>query len=360
MSLFRFRDKDTAENILGLIKKMDLNIRLMHVCGTHQDTLIRHGLDSLIKDCGIHIHQGPGCPVCVTTVREYEKAITLAKNGVIITTFGDASRVPGQHKSLLDLRAEGSYIRIVYSIEDAVKISERTEKEVVFLGVGFETTAPSTAIKILQGLPNNFSILCCHRYIPPVLDKLLDMGEFKIDGLIQPGHVSTIIGIKPYEKILKKFDIPQVIAGFEPLDMLMAVYMLARQIRKGEAKVENEYFRVVRHVGNVKALKALNSVFQPNNIDWRGFPTINKSGMKIRKKYEDYDAEKKFEDILEELDSKIFGEREGCMCGEVLRGITESEDCPLFGTRCKPKQPVGPCMISVEGSCNIQYKYRNQ
>ena len=358
LSMFRFRNRETADKIIRLLKSMNLNIRLMHICGTHQDTLVRYGLDSLFRECGIMVRQGPGCPVCVTTIREYEEAITLAKKGITVTTFGDASRVPGQYGSLLDLRAEGYDIRIVYSIEDAVKLAEKTGRRTVFLGVGFETTAPSTAVIALKGMPENFSILNCHRYIPPALEALLDLGEFKLHGLIEPGHVSTIIGVKPYEELSRRYRIPQVVAGFEPLDMLMAVYMLACQIKMGESKVENEYSRVVRYEGNVKALNALNDVFEPFDLDWRGFSIIHRSGMKFKDKYKEFDARKVYEDELKDISQKVFKDPKGCRCGEVLRGFADSTDCPLFGTRCLPTHPIGPCMVSVEGSCNIEYKYR--
>jgi len=356
MSFFRFRDRKTADKIIALLKSMSLNIRLMHVCGTHQDTLIRYGLDSLFKECGITIRQGPGCPVCVTTMREYEEAITLARKGVTVTTFGDASRVLGKHSSLLDLRAEGCDVRIVYGIQDAVKIAEKTSRKVVFLGVGFETTAPSTAVMVLNGLPENFSVLNCHRYVPPALSALLEMGEFKLHGMIEPGHVSTIIGVKPYEEISERYKMPQVVAGFEPLDMLMAVYMLALQIRDGVAKVENEYSRIVRYEGNAKALKALSLVFKPFDVDWRGFPLIKGSGMKLRKEYEKFDARKIYEDELKDV--QALEDVAGCRCGEVLRGLIDSADCSLFGTKCQPTHPIGPCMVSMEGSCNIEFKYK--
>lgn len=356
--MFRFRDRKITNKIMTRLKQMQLNINLMHVCGTHQDTLTHYGLESLFRTCGITIRQGPGCPVCVTTMREYEEAITLLKKGITITTFGDASRVPGERHSLLDLRAEGYDVRIVYGIGDAVKIANKTSRRVVFLGVGFETTAPSTAVMALKGLPDNFSILCCHRYIPPALEALLAMGEIKLHGLIEPGHVSTIIGVKPYEILSERYHIPQVIAGFEPLDMLMAVYMLARQIEKGVAEVENEYSRVVRYEGNVRALEALDAVFEPHTVAWRGFPLIHRSGMKIKAAYETIDARKVYEDELEDINQKVFHEPKGCKCGEVLRGLVDPLDCPLFSTECTPTHPIGPCMVSVEGSCNIQHKYQ--
>ena len=240
-----------------------------------------------------------------------------------------------------------------------LEIAKKTTKKVVFLAVGFETTAPSTAIMILKGLPKNFSILNSHRYIPPALDKLICMGETRIQGIIEPGHVSAIIGIKPYEEISKKHNIPQVISGFEPLDMLISIYLLALQIRDGEARVENEYSRVVKYEGNIKALKSLDAVFEPINIDWRGFPVVKRSGMKLKKKYEEFDAEKIYEDTLRNIDAEL-DVIEGCRCGEILRGIIDPIHCPLFVKKCSPTNPIGPCMVSVEGTCNIMFKYKKE
>ena len=358
--MFRYRDRPIAEKVVSRLKKMKLDIRLMHVCGTHQDTIVRYGLDQTFRECGMDMRQGPGCPVCVTTAREFEEAMTLAKNGKTIASFGDAVRVPGRQRSLLDLRSEGNDIRIVYSIADALNIAKKTEEEVVFLAIGFETTAPSTAVTILNDLPENFSILSCHRYVPPAVFKLMEMGEIGLNGLIEPGHVSTIIGVRPYEPLSRKYRIPQVIAGFEPLDMLIAVYMLAKQIEKGEAKVENEYTRSVAYEGNVRALKAMDKVFEPFDTDWRGFPTIANSGMRLRKKYESFDARKIYADELREVDELDIKESEKCKCNEILRGLLDSSDCELFGKACTPQHPVGPCMVSVEGLCNIEYRYSSK
>ena len=358
--MFRYRDRLIARKVVSRLKDMDLDIRLMHVCGTHQDTIVRYGLDRIFHECGIEMRQGPGCPVCVTTAREFEEAMALAKSGKTVASFGDAIRVPGREKSLLDLRSEGCDIRIVYSIADALKIAEKTQNEVVFLAIGFETTAPSTAVTVLSSPPESFSILSCHRYVPPVLFKLMEMGEVRLDGLIEPGHVSTIIGLKPYEPITEKYRIPQVVAGFEPLDMLMAVYMLARQIKNGEAKVENEYARSVRYEGNVKALKAIDEVFEPFDIDWRGFPIVANSGMRLRKRFESFDARETYADELRQTAELEIKGSEKCRCNEILRGLLNSSDCELFGKACTPQHPIGPCMVSVEGLCNIAYRYSSK
>lgn len=353
--LFRYRDRDIGKKIIGRLKGLGVNATLMHVCGTHQDTLVRYGLEPLLRQCGIDIRQGPGCPVCVTTPREIEEGVLLAKKGKVLATYGDMVRVPGRSGSLEDLRSEGCVIKVVYSISDALKMAKETEKETVFMAVGFETTAPSTAATILEGPPENFSILNCHRYVPPALKTLIEMGEVKIQGLIEPGHVSAIIGMDPYISLSEKYRMPQVIVGFEPLDLLMGVYMLVKQIVGGISKVENEYVRAVKPEGNLRALKALSEVFTPFDLEWRGFPVIPSSGMELRSKYEGFDARKVFEDDLKGIRETKFETPEDCKCDEILRGLIRSHDCALFAEACTPQHPVGPCMVSSEGSCNIEY-----
>jgi hydrogenase expression/formation protein HypD len=356
--VFSLRDKHLADDIVSQIKKADVNLKFMHVCGTHQDTLVKHGLDVLLQKCGIEIGQGPGCPVCVTTPKEIEEILVLAKEGKTIATFGDMTRVPGEHYSLQQMKTDGYDVRTVYGIEDALLLAEKhKDKEVVFMAVGFETTAPTTASVLLRDPPLNFSVLCCHRLIPPALQAILDMGEIKIDGFIEPGHVSTIIGVEPYEFISNSYHIPQVITGFEPIDLLMGAWMLVRQIQQGKAEVENEYTRAVKPEGNRKAQQVMKQVFEPVDIKWRGFPMIPQSGLMLRNKYASYDARKKYEAELSELTQKEFPEPVGCLCGDVLRGLISSKECPLFGRQCTPDNPVGPCMVSSEGNCNIQYRY---
>jgi len=357
--MFSLRDKQMADDIITQIKKANVNLRFMHVCGTHQDTLVKHGLDTLLQNCGITIGQGPGCPVCVTTPKEIEEILLLVKTGKTIATFGDMIRVPGVTASLQQMKTEGCDVKTVYSIEDAVQLaSQHKDKEVVFMAVGFETTAPTTASVLLQQPPENFSILSCHRLIPPALQAILSMGELKIDGFIEPGHVSTIIGIKPYESISKHYGVPQVIAGFEPLDLLMGVWMLVQQVHQGKAEVQNEYTRAVKPEGNVIAQTMLKQVFKPADVKWRGFPVIQKSGLVLRKEFDQYDARKKYEEELQTIASQDIPDPLGCMCGEVLRGIISSKECPLFGKGCTPETPVGPCMVSVEGSCHIEHRYQ--
>ena len=357
---FQFRDPEMAAGIIERLREMRLQLRVMHVCGTHQDTLVRHGLDAMLREAGVEIRQGPGCPVCVTTPREIEECMRLAKGGKRIAAFGDMMRVPGPSGSLMELKARGADVRMVYSIDDAVRMAGADQKETVFMGVGFETTAPGTAVAVRSGLPDNFSVLSCHRTVPPALKALVEMGEVRLDGLIEPGHVSVIIGLGPYEFLSRQYHIPQVVAGFEPLDLLMAVLMLARQKKEGRAEVENEYSRVVRPEGNVKAQEALAAVFEPFDVDWRGFPVIPGSGLRLRQQFERWDARKKFAGELSDLRDARFPEPKGCLCGEVLRGIRDPQRCPLFGKKCRPESPVGPCMVSSEGSCNILYRYGKQ
>lgn len=356
--MFSLRDKKLANEIVSKIKKLKVNLKFMHVCGTHQDTLVKNGLDVLLKKCGIEIGQGPGCPVCVTTPKEIEEMLVLARKGKTVTTFGDMVNVPGEIHSLRSMKAEGCDVRTVYGIEDAVAIAEdNRDKEVVFMAVGFETTAPTTASVLLKNPPSNFSILSCHRTIPEALKAIIEMGEIKIDGLIEPGHVSTIIGSRPYKFLSKKYNVPQVIAGFEPIDVLMGCWMLVEQIKNDKAFVQNEYTRVVHEGGNVKAQQAIKKVFKSVDLKWRGFPVIPRSGLALRDDFEEYDARKIFEDDLEEIEGKEFFEPKGCRCGELLRGLVSPYDCPLFGQACTPETPVGPCMVSIEGSCNIEYRY---
>ncbi|MBS7644885.1 MAG: hydrogenase formation protein HypD [Candidatus Bathyarchaeia archaeon] len=356
---FRFRDPGLASRIIDSIKSLGVNARYMHVCGTHQDTLVKYGLEPLLKSVGIEVRAGPGCPICVTTGLEYEEAIALAEAGKTVAAFGDAARAPGFNRSLLDARAGGCKVKIVYSIRDAVRLAEKESGEIVFMAVGFETTAPSTAATLTQSPPENFYVLSCHRVIPPAVKALLDLGEIKLNGLIQPGHVSTIIGLHPYREISYRYGIPQVVAGFEPLDLLMAVYMLSRQMVDGRSEVENEYSRTVKPDGNIRARRLMEEVFEPCDLAWRGFPEIRGSGLKLKSKFEAHDARAAFQDILEPVYEKFqgLGEPSGCRCGDVLRGVLDPRDCPLFGRRCNPKTPAGPCMVSIEGTCYIRYRY---
>jgi len=360
--MFRFRDRGMADRILRAIEGLGAPGRYMHVCGTHQDTLVRFGLEPRLREAGVEIRQGPGCPVCVTAPGEIEEVFTLARAGRTITVFGDFMRIPGPTGTLFDLKARGeARLQIVYSVEDAIAYARsHLNEEVVYVGIGFETTAPTTAVALQRAQRegvDNFTALSLHRLLPPALEAVLSLGEVKLDGLIEPGHVSTIIGTRPYRPIAERWRVPQVVAGFEPLDLLMGVYMLTRQRAEGRVEVENQYSRVVREEGNVPAQNAMDEVFEPRSVKWRGFGLIPDSALGLREVYSAHDARKANEDLLENVWNQDYREPPGCRCGEVLRGVLEPAECPLFGKACKPASPVGPCMVSREGGCAIALKY---
>lgn len=355
--MFKYRDEETAKKVLTAIKDTGIESKFMHVCGTHQDTIVRFGLEEMLLDVGVEICQGPGCPVCVTTSKEIADAITLARNGVTITAFGDMMRVPTTIGSLFDAKADGADVRIVYSIEDAVRMASEQTKPLVFVSVGFETTAPSTCVPLSKGnLPENFSIYSCHRICPPILEAIFNMGETKMNGMIMPGHVAVITGTRAFSPFSENYKMPQVVAGFEPLDILMASYMLTKQIEEGRAEVENEYTRLVKEDGNPIARKLMDDTFDAVDREWRGFPVIPKSALTLKSKFAKHDATVVHADILSTT-PEVEAEAAGCRCGEVLRGLIRSEDCPMFGTACKPMSPKGPCMVSEEGNCSIAYRF---
>ncbi len=359
--MFKYRDEQTAKKILEGIKNMGVEAKFMHICGTHQDTIVRFGLEQMLNDVGIEIAQGPGCPVCVTTSKEIADAITLARNGVTVTAFGDLMRVPTTAGSLFSAKSEGADVRIVYSIDDAVAMAKaQPDKPLVFVGVGFETTAPSTCVPLHKDdCPENFSVYSCHRICPPVLKTIFDLGESKINGLIEPGHVAVVTGTHMFEPFSTVYKVPQVVSGFEPLDLLMSVYMLCKQIKEGRAEVENEYTRLVRPEGNPRAMKLIEDTFTPVDRHWRGFPVVPKSALALKPEFADHDATKVHEEILK-LTPEVDDEAKGCKCGDVLRGIIRSEQCPMFGKVCKPTNPMGPCMVSAEGNCSIAYRLGNK
>jgi len=355
-----YRDPEVARGLLAQIRQTVAGYQgqmtLMEVCGTHTMAIYQHGIRALLPE-QIRLISGPGCPVCVTPVGYVDHAVALARRpDTIITTFGDMVRVPGSSSSLLREQAQGAQIKIVYSPLDAVAIAARNpEKEVVFLGVGFETTTPTVAGAILaaekQGL-TNFSVLGSHKTMPAPMAALTNDPELKVDGYICPAHVSTIIGASAYQPIVDAGRVPCVVTGFEPLDMLRGVLMLARQVVEGRAEVENEYSRVVRQDGNPKAREVLSTVFEPCDARWRGIGNIPGSGLRIRDSYAAFNAEVKLQVEVEEP-----VEHQGCKCGEILKGKVRPGDCPLFRKVCTPEDPVGACMVSSEGTCAAEYKY---
>ncbi len=356
------RIEDTREQIRALADSLakiapDRPVTFMEVCGTHTMAVRRNGLPALFPET-VRLISGPGCPVCVTPVGYVDHALALAKRPEItLTTFGDLIRVPGSHQSLEELRAQGASVEVVYSPLDALALARRRpDRQVVFLGVGFETTAPTVAAAIRQAKKEgleNFSVLGAHKVIPPAMELLSSADDLALDGFLCPGHVSTIIGTKAYDPIAKDHGLPCVVAGFEPLDILQGLVMLVAQIREGRSDVENQYRAVVRPEGNPRAMAVMEEVFEPADTIWRGLGTIPASGLEIRDEFSDYDAARRFEvDLPDPVEPK------GCLCGEMLKGTKQPADCPLFGKACTPRRPVGACMVSSEGTCAAHYRYQ--
>ncbi len=350
-------EKIEIQRLVKDIKKLlPKPLKIMEVCGTHTMSIFRHGIRSLLPS-EIQLVSGPGCPVCVTDQGDLDKMIGLAQNkDVVITTFGDLIRVPGSEGSLALARAEGAQVEIVYSPVDALGLAQKLpDKQVVFLGVGFETTAPTVAATILQAQAlnlHNFSVFSCHKVMPPALEALFDHEDFAIDGLLCPGHVSSIIGAVAYEPLCKKFGIPCVIAGFEPIDILQGIFHLVLQISQSAPRVFNAYPRAVNRLGNPNALALMDKVFFKKNTEWRGLGTIKDSGLAIKKEFSRFDAEKRYD-----IETVCHQEPKGCICGEIIRARALPTDCPLFAKRCSPTTPVGPCMVSSEGTCSAYYRY---
>ncbi|MBP2132629.1 hydrogenase expression/formation protein HypD [Methanomicrobium sp. W14] len=326
---------------------VDREYTFMHICGTHEAAIAKSGLRSILPK-GLKIVMGPGCPVCITPQGEIDAALELAEKGCIIATYGDLMRVPGTKGSLDSC---GGDVRVVQGVHKAVEIAKETDKEVVFISVGFETTAPTVAAAILTNPPDNFSILCSHRFVPPAMKFLIEQGEASLDGFMLPGHVCVVAGYEMYEQ----FHIPQVVAGFEPEDILLGLYMLVKQVKEGRAEVENAYPRAVVREGNKKAMQMVYKVFEPCDVEWRGFPVIPDSGLRLKEEFGKYDALKKFG-----VEVKHVEKNSACICDKVLRGISDPTDCKLFGKACTPKNPVGPCMVSHEGACRIWALYNEK
>lgn len=353
-----YRDPEIVGILADKIRRTSKRpIRLMEVCGTHTVSIFRNGIRAMLPKT-ISLLSGPGCPVCVTTQKEIDTFIRIAgmEDG-IIATFGDLMRVPGTTSSLQKQRAEGRDIRMVYSAADALKIArQHPDKKVIFLGVGFETTAPTIAATLLaarQMRLNNFFVFSAHKCVPPALFALVQNPDVHIDGFILPGHVSVIIGMRGYIPFFQKYRIPCVIAGFEPVDILQVIYTLVRQIENNRPELSNDYRRVVTNEGNIRARRIMQDVFSVQDVAWRGIGTVPESGLKIKTKYSALDAEKM-------LDFKVpeSVEPKGCRCGEVLTGRMIPPECPLYRGRCTPEDPVGPCMVSSEGTCAAYYRYQ--
>ncbi len=352
-----FRDKAIAERIIKKIEGFDsLKVNLMEVCGTHTMVIFKQGLKGMLPK-NVNLLSGPGCPVCVTSQEDIDKAIKLAKDrNVIIATFGDMVRVPGTNSSLEKERGNGADVRIIYSPSEALRIArENPARRVVFLAIGFETTSPLIAASLLDVQKekiDNFYIFSSHKLIPPAMEALLESKEVRIDGFICPGHVSVTIGSNAYKFIAQKYNVPCVIGGFEPLDVLQSIYMLLKQIKEKRAEVEIEYFRAVHPEGNRIAQELISRVFEVSDVRWRGLGIIPKSGLRLKREFSGFDTEKEFP-----LKTKKSKENPDCACGEVLRGVKKPTQCKLYRRICTPEEPYGPCMVSSEGTCAAYYKY---
>jgi len=335
-------------------------VRIMEVCGTHADTIHRNGIPSVLPP-NIQLVSGPGCPVCVTPRGYIDAALRLAERGITIATFGDMVRVPGSRSSLERAKANGADVRVVYSPKDALRIAE--EREVVFLGVGFETTAAPVAAAVMEAERRRlrrFRLFSTHKTVPPALAALfippagaVNAAPAGVKGLICPGHVSVIIGAKAYRPLAADAKLACVIAGFEPEDILAAVMMIVRQLRSGATRVEVEYRSWVKDDGNQAALQLIETVFEECGAEWRGLGSVPGSGLRLRERFADYDAERVYGLAVESVPDPA-----GCQCAEVIRGVIAPPECTLFGKVCRPDSPIGPCMVSAEGSCAIRYKYR--
>jgi hydrogenase expression/formation protein HypD len=351
-----FHDPRIARHLADRIRRTSRKpVRFMEVCGTHTVAIFRSGIRSLLPET-IALLAGPGCPVCVTAQQEIDAFIALAREPeTIVATFGDLIRVPGSGSSLQREKADGADVRIVYATSDAVNLArDNPSKRVVFLGVGFETTAPTVAAAILaarrQSL-DNFCVVSAHKTVPPALEALAG-GGIDIDGFLLPGHVSVIIGLNAYRSFFDTHRVPCVVAGFEPADLLQAIAMLVDQVESGRPALENAYPRAVTAAGNPKALAVMNEVFAVADANWRGIGPIAASGLAIREKYAAYDAVKVYDIRLQPAP-----EPKGCACGEILTGLKIPPQCPLYKTVCNPMAPVGPCMVSSEGTCAAYYRY---
>lgn len=342
-----------ADNMAGRLHRP---VVFMEFCGGHTVEIVKTGLRRMLPP-HIRLLSGPGCPVCVTHPSGIDKAMAAAKiPGVIVTTFGDMLKVPGSHGSLQDARARGSDVRVVYSAADAVSIARNhPHKNIVFVGIGFETTAPTIAAAVLEAREKNlrnFHLISLQKLCPPIMKEMLNAGEIKLDGILCPGHVSAVIGVEPYEFIPQNYGVACAVSGFEPLDILFSLGRLCEQIGAGRPRVDLVYRRGVRPEGNQTAIDIIAQVFEKCSARWRGFGWVSQSGLKLRQEFCDFDAEAVFD-----LQTESCPEPKHCICSSILRGIKSPPDCSLFGKRCRPEHPVGPCMVSSEGSCTAFLNY---
>ena len=354
-----FRNGRLARQLSARLRRISTRpIRLMEICGTHTVSIFRHGLRTILPN-NVTLVSGPGCPVCVTATEEIDRAILLSRlTGVRVATFGDLIRVPGSDSSLKEETALGADVSVVYSTMDALNLArENPGQEVVFLGIGFETTAPTVAASVWSAARagvSNFSVLSAHKLLPPAMEALLSSGDLNIDGFICPGHVTTIIGTRPYRRVADHYHTPCVVTGFEPVDILQGILMLTESLEAGRADVAIQYKRGASPEGNTKAREVMFQVFEPVDAPWRGLGLIPLSGLGFKEEYQRFDARRRFD-----LEVPPAREPSGCRCGDVLRGVAAPPSCKLFRSACTPDRPVGPCMVSSEGTCAAYFKYHD-
>ncbi|HKS89948.1 MAG TPA: hydrogenase formation protein HypD [Stellaceae bacterium] len=358
-----FRDRAKAAALIAEIERLLAQsslarpLAIMEVCGGHTHSIFRYGLEAMLPP-EIELIHGPGCPVCVLPMGRVDDCIAIAERPeVIFTTFGDAMRVPGSRKSLLQAKADGADVRMVYSPLDALALARKNrDREVVFFAIGFETTMPSTALTVLRAEAEgigNFSLFCNHITIVPTIKAVLDSPDMQLDGFLGPGHVSMVVGAAPFRFVAEHYKKPLVISGFEPLDILQSIWMVLRQLAEGRCEIEDQYARIVPEAGNSPALRAVAQIYELREFfEWRGLGSIDRSGVRIRDRYAAFDAERKFA-----VPNARIADPKSCQCGEVLKGVIKPWQCKVFGTACTPEQPLGALMVSSEGACAAYYQY---
>ena len=357
----KFRDPGKAKELTAALAavtgEIGRRVSVMHVCGSHEQAIARFGLRSAFPR-GLDVIMGPGCPVCITDVPEVDEGVALARQGVPIATYGDMLKVPGTVKSLADVQAEGAKVHVVYSVSQAVELARQSSRELVFFATGFETTAVATAAAVLAGVPDNFSVLSAHKYIPPVMEIVAEMPGTKVEGFLAAGHAATITGWGVFEPFVERHRIPVVVAGFEPLDILAGLTSLLELIRDQTPRVLNAYPRCVTREGNLRAQEQLWKVFRPLGGRWRGIAHVPNGNLRLRDEWGHLDARRRFSiDVASLWDYAPASLSQSCICGDIMAGIASPADCTLFGKECLPETPVGACMVSSEGTCKIWHLY---
>lgn len=355
----QFRDPEVADeladDIAAQMARIDESVEIMHVCGSHEQVIAKFGLRSMLPD-GLSVTMGPGCPVCVTNMPEVDEAVALAEAGKTVATYGDMFRVPGTIKSLADAKAEGASVEVVYSASEAVELAETNpDEDVVFFATGFETTAAPTAAVLQADPPENFSVLSAHKYVPPAMEVVSEMPETDVDAFLAAGHAATITGYGLFEEFVDEYDIPVVVGGFEPLDVLYGVRRILEFIETGEGGLDNAYPRCVSREGNEAAMAAIDDVFTRTSGEWRGIAEIPDANFVLREAYADHSARVQFD--IDAVDGAGDPLTEQCICGDIMAGTASPEGCELFGKECTPSNPVGACMVSDEGTCKIWHEY---